>query len=87
MPQFDILQYSTQLFWLMVIFNVFYFYGTLEILPRLATVYKTRNKKLNFEVNNSLSSKKELDYSVTAGKQNIFESYNADYQNLFKKQF
>jgi hypothetical protein len=85
MPQFDILQYFTQLFWLIIFFNFLYFYSLLNLLPGIAGTYKTRNKKLNYVISNSINSKKEFNYFNIAGKHTIFKNYRIDYQNIIQK--
>ena len=46
MPQFDKITFFTQIFWLTLIFFGFYFYILQGFLPKLASVLKTRKKKL-----------------------------------------
>lgn len=47
MPQLDISTFSTQLFWLVVIFFCFYSFSFLYAVPGLSRVLKVRNKKNN----------------------------------------
>ena len=46
MPQFDIITFFTQIFWLTIIFFGFYFVSLDSLLPRIAAVLKSRRKKL-----------------------------------------
>jgi hypothetical protein len=46
MPQFDILTFYSQIFWLTVIFFWFYNFTLRIFLPKIAAVLKTRKKKL-----------------------------------------
>jgi len=46
MPQFDILTFYSQIFWLTVIFFGFYNFTLRIFLPKIAAVLKTRKKKL-----------------------------------------
>jgi hypothetical protein len=46
MPQFDKITFFTQIFWLTLIFFGFYFYILQGFLPKLASVLKSRKKKL-----------------------------------------
>jgi hypothetical protein len=46
MPQFDKITFFSQIFWLMLIFFGFYVLMVHIFIPKLATVLKTRKKKL-----------------------------------------
>jgi F0F1-type ATP synthase membrane subunit b/b' len=45
MPQFDFYSFSTQVFWSLAIFFIFYFMVTQIYLPRIAEVLKLREKR------------------------------------------
>jgi len=47
MPQLDIVTFTGQIFWLFVVFFVFYSIVLKQILPMLARILKTRQKKLD----------------------------------------
>jgi hypothetical protein len=47
MPQFDKITFFTQIFWLTIIFFGFYFLMLQIFLPKIASVLKTRKKKLS----------------------------------------
>ena len=46
MPQFDIITFFTQIFWLTLIFFGFYFVTLQSFIPKIAAVLKARRKKL-----------------------------------------
>jgi hypothetical protein len=46
MPQFDIITFYSQIFWLAVIFFGFYNFTLRIFLPKITAVLKTRNKRL-----------------------------------------
>lgn len=47
MPQLDKLSYSTQIFWLLILFTSFYFLILKYILPKLLLSLKVRGGKIN----------------------------------------
>jgi F0F1-type ATP synthase membrane subunit b/b' len=47
MPQLDTYMYSSQVFWLLVIFTVFYILVLNNILPNLSRVLKLRRKQIS----------------------------------------
>ena len=48
MSQLDLTTYTSQLFWLLVVFLVFYIFAFNIFLPQMAKVFKTRNKTIEF---------------------------------------
>ena len=52
MPQLDIVTYSGQVFWLLVVFFVFYTIVIKQVLPMLARILKARQKKLEVSRSN-----------------------------------
>lgn len=55
MPQLDILTFTSQLFWLFLIFTLLYLVMTGYILPTIATILKLRFKLLSGGTTNSSS--------------------------------
>lgn len=59
MPQFDKITFFTQIFWLTIIFFGFYFIMLQVFLPKIASVLKTRKKKLSMGVDGVSTLNKE----------------------------
>lgn len=60
MPQLDKLSYSTQIFWLLVLFTSFYFIILKHILPRILLNIKTRENIIDNMVSKSSNSVLEI---------------------------
>jgi len=61
MPQFDKITFFSQIFWLIIIFFGFYIFILHIFIPKLATVLKTRKKKLGGGANGvSVLNKEQL---------------------------
>ena len=61
MPQFDKITFFSQIFWLIIIFFGFYILIVHIFIPKLATVLKTRKKKLGGGANGvSVLNKEQL---------------------------
>lgn len=66
MPQFDFYSFSSQVFWVVLGFFLFYFFILKFYLVYFAEIYKMRNKLLNVQKSNNLelvNSKQKL-YTV-----------------------
>lgn len=61
MPQLDTLTYFSQFFWFIIIFIGFYIIIYNEIVPNIATIFKTRNKMIKGDLLNFKSHKKIID--------------------------
>jgi hypothetical protein len=90
MPQLSIETFVTQYFWLVVIFFAFYFISAAIILPKIATIIKTRNKL------SSVSSTSDISESsnTVLGKSILSQAFSfksitlpqsANYSTIFKK--
>jgi F0F1-type ATP synthase membrane subunit b/b' len=51
MPQFDFYSFSTQVFWSLLIFYIFYFVFTQIYLPKISEVLKLREKRKTLKEN------------------------------------
>jgi len=72
MPQFDIITFFTQIFWLTIIFFGFYFVTLQSFIPKIAAVIKARKKKLTHGAG-GVSSLNEEQISVETTRNNSLE--------------
>jgi F-type H+-transporting ATPase subunit b len=74
MPQFDITSYSSQMFWLVVVFGFLYFAVYKLLTPKAEQIFKNRQDTLEGNINDAtnLSKKAEL----------LKESYNAGLKDI-----
>ena len=73
MPQFDIITFFTQIFWLTIIFFGFYFVTLQSFIPKIAAVIKARKKKLTHGAG-GVSSLNEEQASVESSRNVSLES-------------
>ena len=59
MPQFDIVSFQSQIFWLYISFSLFYFFLLKEFIPGFTALRKLRIRRLSFLSLNSLRLIKE----------------------------
>jgi hypothetical protein len=55
MPQFDLLSFFAQIFWILVIFNIFFDTLDSKYLPLMFQTLKLREKRLTLNETNSVS--------------------------------
>jgi hypothetical protein len=72
MPQFDIITFFTQIFWLTIIFFGFYFVTLQSFIPKIAAVIKARKKKLAHGAG-GVSSLNEEQVSIETIRNNSLE--------------
>ena len=60
MPQFDIVSFQTQIFWLFLSFILFYFIIIKEFLPGIIALRKLRIRRLSYLSLNNVKIYKEL---------------------------
>jgi hypothetical protein len=66
MPQFDIVSFQTQIFWLFISFILFYFFILKEFLPGIITLRKLRIRRLSYLSLNNVRIYKELALTKTS---------------------
>ena len=81
MPQFDKITFFNQLFWLFVFFSGFYLTFLKFFLPKLSSILKARNKKLQ-KGSTNLTAFNEEQISVTFIFHNILETISFIAKNL-----
>ena len=81
MPQFDKITFFNQLFWLFVFFSGFYLTFLKFFLPKLSSILKVRNKKLQ-KGSTNLTAFNEEQISVTFIFHNILETISFIAKNL-----
>jgi len=81
MPQFDKITFFNQLFWLFVFFSGFYLTFLKFFLPKLSSILKARNKKLQ-KGSTNLTAFSEEQISVTFIFHNILETISFIAKNL-----
>jgi F0F1-type ATP synthase membrane subunit b/b' len=64
MPQFDLFCFSTQVFWVFILFFAFYFLFTQLFLPELANTLKLRAKRKNLSLSLQNNTKKVTPFSL-----------------------
>lgn len=47
MPQFDYATFSSQIFWLITVFCILYFFVSKKFIPSIGSVFEDRNTKIN----------------------------------------
>jgi len=72
MPQFDIITFFLQTFWLLIIFFGFYVLIVHGFVPKLATALKTRKKKLDGGASGVSALNKEQ-LLITASKNTLIQ--------------
>ncbi len=93
MPQLDKLSYSTQIFWLLILFTSFYFIILKNILPSILLNIKTREDILNSMVSESSSSALEIktagsDYvKINSNITQTLGNYLSEVFNLINKAY
>jgi len=80
MPQFDKITFFTQIFWLTIIFFSFYFFTLKVFLPKIATVLKTRKKKILIGSSGLLNLNKEQ-VSVESSRNNLLQEFSENNKN------
>ena len=80
MPQFDKITFFTQIFWLSIIFFGFYFLMLQVFLPKIASVLKTRKKKLFTGVDGVSNLNKEH-FSILIFRNNFIQNFINDSKN------
>lgn len=60
MPQFDFSTYSSQIFWFILCFVVFYYFVSTKILPRIAKILEERKDNIQANLNKSEALNKDL---------------------------
>jgi len=81
MPQFDKITFFNQLFWLFIFFSGFYLTFLKFFLPKLSSILKARNKKLQ-KGSTNLTAFSEEQISVTFIFHNILETISFIAKNL-----
>jgi len=66
MPQFDIVSFQTQIFWLFLSFILFYFLILKEFLPGIIALRKLRIRRLSYLSLNNVRIYKELALTKTS---------------------
>ncbi|AHC73413.1 H+-transporting two-sector ATPase, B/B' subunit [Candidatus Endolissoclinum faulkneri L5] len=61
LPQFDTSTYSSQIFWLIISFLLFYFIMSTKAIPRIAFVLRERQKRIEGDINKANSLREEAD--------------------------
>ncbi len=87
MPQLDAITFSTQIFWLLILFVSFYFFVLKNILPNILLNLKVRQTTLNKLENNNTSLTTEvtlINNQVNKVNLNLSNSLNSYLENLNK---
>ncbi len=87
MPQLDAITFSTQIFWLLILFVSFYFFVLKNILPNILLNLKVRQTTLNKLENNNTSLTTEvtlINNQVNKVNLNLSNSLNNYLENLNK---
>jgi hypothetical protein len=82
MPQFDKLTFFNQIFWVVFIFFGFYFVLLRFFLPKLSSVLKIRQKKLQIFSSNKLNTVSDFSYSSQIKILNFLQNYLYVEKNL-----
>jgi hypothetical protein len=80
MPQFDKITFFTQIFWLTIIFFGFYFFMLQIFLPKIASVLKTRKKKLSVGARGVFDLNKEQ-FSVLNFRNAFMQNFASNAKN------
>lgn len=74
MPQFDVSTFSSQLFWLVVLFVVLMILLTKVALPRIEGVIEAREAKITGDLKRAAEAKAEADAALAAYEQSLAEA-------------
>jgi len=81
MPQFDKITFFNQLFWLFIFFSGFYLTLLKIFLPKLSSILKARNKKLQ-KGSTNLAALSEEQTFVTFIFHNLIETISSSSKNV-----
>jgi F-type H+-transporting ATPase subunit b len=84
MPQFDISSFSSQLFWLVMVFGVMYFVISRFIVPKAESILTARNRYITENITYAEDYKKEAEKLSTAKQEKLIE-INTRVQEIQKK--
>lgn len=79
MPQLDLISFFPQIFWCIILFFVFFFYFSCQIIPQIARILKFRKKKI-IMLANHINEKKDNSYF-------LLNQYDTVLKNSFNQTF
>lgn len=80
MPQLDISNFSSQIFWFLLCFVFLYFYLNKIIIPRIDKIISNRKKIIEDDTNRSFALQQKID-KLKQESFDIRNSSNIDYKN------
>jgi F-type H+-transporting ATPase subunit b len=80
MPQLDISNFSSQIFWLIICFTILYFYLSKIIIPRIDNIISTRKNIIEEDVNQSHILQQKID-KLQQESNNIRNESSIEYKN------
>lgn len=86
MPQFDVSSFSSQLFWLVIVFGFLYFLISKFIAPKAETILMQRNSFLEENINHAEEYSKKAK-SIENLRENKLDEVNLHVEELNKQAF
>lgn len=80
MPQLDISNFSSQIFWLIICFTILYFYLSKIIIPRIDNIISSRKNIIEEDVNKTYILQQKID-KLQQESVNIRNESSVEYKN------
>ena len=86
MPQFDVFSFSSQLFWLAIVFGFLYFLISRYIAPKAESIFSQRDSLLEENLNFAEEYNKRVQ-SIELQRESKLVEVNSYVENLYKQAF
>lgn len=88
MPQFDFSTFTSQIFWLLICFGIFYFCVSRIIIPRIASILSIRDEQINSDKISAQDLQSKIDEIQTKSdslRKESAHSYNQRIEETLKE--